>query len=85
MKKLYLKIGDEGKSVLKAQKLLKMSGSSIAVTGQYTVAMVSAVRSFQKKNGLEVTGKIDNITMKVLKKQNSLWKRFCKKFCGHKK
>ena len=84
MKKYNLKYGDEGVDVLEAQGLLRASGSGIALTGKFTVAMVSSVRSFQKKNGLEVTGKIDSKTMKALKKQNSLWKRICRKFCGHK-
>lgn len=84
MMKLNLKYGDEGVDVLEAQGLLRSAGSSIALTGKYTVAMVSAVRSFQKKNGLDPTGKVDSKTMKALKKQNSWFRRFCRKYCGHK-
>lgn len=84
MKNINLKYGDEGVDVLEVQGLLREVGSSIALTGQYSVAMISAVRSFQKKNGLEVTGKVDKTTYKLLKKQNSWLKKFFRKFCGHK-
>jgi len=59
--------GTEGKEVMEAQKLLKAAGSTITVNGKYTIGMVSAVKAFQKKNGLSVTGKIDTKTMNKLK------------------
>ena len=59
--------GAEGKEVLEAQKMLQAAGSTIKATGKYTIGMVSAVKSFQKKNGLAVTGKIDSKTMTKLK------------------
>ena len=61
-----LEIGAKGAEVTKCQKLLQAAGSSIKVTGEFSIGMASAVRSFQKKNGLEVTGKIDTKTMKKL-------------------
>lgn len=54
-----IKIGMEGKEVKECQKALKQAGSSIQMTGKFTIGMVSAVKSFQKKNGLKVTGVID--------------------------
>lgn len=67
MIKFMLKYGDENKEVMEAQKLLKAAGSTIALNGKYTIGMVSAVKAFQKKNGLNVTGKIDTKTMNKLK------------------
>lgn len=67
MIKFMLKYGDDCKEVMEAQKLLKAAGSTITVNGKYTIGMVSAVKAFQKKNGLNVTGKIDAKTMNKLK------------------
>lgn len=67
MIKFMLKYGDENKDVLEAQKLLKAAGSAITPNGKYTIGMISAVKAFQKKNGLVVTGKIDSKTMTKLK------------------
>lgn len=62
----FIGYGAEGKDVEEMQKLLQLSGSNIKVTGKYTIGMVSAVRAFQKKNKLPVTGAIDVKTMKAL-------------------
>ena len=67
MIKFMLKYGDENKDVMEAQKLLKATGSKIQLSGKFTIGMVSAVKAFQKKNGLAVTGKIDSKTMNKLK------------------
>lgn len=67
MIKFMLKYGDENKDVMEAQKLLKAAGSTIKLSGKYTIGMVSAVKAFQKKAGLAVTGKIDSKTMTKLK------------------
>lgn len=61
-----LKLNDKGPVVLKAQKLLQKAGSTIKATGVFTIGMLSAVRAFQKKNGLKVTGKIDARTFSKL-------------------
>ena len=58
--------GATGKEVERIQKILQKTGSTIKVNGKYTVGMMSAVRAFQKKNGLEATGKIDTKTMEKL-------------------
>lgn len=60
--KIYLELGDACPNVKKAQELLQKKGSTIKVTGRYTIGMVSAVKAFQKKNGLKVTGAIDQAT-----------------------
>ena len=54
-----MKYGATGEDVKTMQKALQKTGSTIKVTGEFTIGMVSAVKSFQKKNGLKVTGEID--------------------------
>ena len=54
-----IKLGAEGKEVKDCQKALKAAGSKIQLTGKFGIGMMSAVKSFQKKNGLTVTGEID--------------------------
>lgn len=61
-----LKYGMKGTEIKECQKLLKKAGSAVKVNGEFTIGMVSAVRAFQKKNGLEVTGIIDSKTFKKL-------------------
>lgn len=57
-----LKLHDGSKEVLDAQKMLATLGSTVQATGVYSIGTMSAVRSFQKKNGLDVTGIIDKKT-----------------------
>lgn len=61
-----MKINDEGVQVKEAQELLKKAGSTIKVTGVFSIGMYAAVKAFQKKNGLKVTGIIDSVTWKKL-------------------
>lgn len=58
--------GEAGARIKKAQKLLAKAGSSIKPNGIYTIGMVSAVKAFQKKHKLPVTGVIDAKTMNKL-------------------
>lgn len=58
--------GEAGGRVTKAQKLLAKAGSSIKPNGIYSIGMVSAVKAFQKKHKLPVTGVIDAKTMNKL-------------------
>ena len=60
--------GEAGGRVTKAQKLLAKAGSKIKPNGVYTIGMVSAVKAFQKKHKLPVTGVIDAKTMNELVK-----------------
>lgn len=62
----FPKIGDEGAEVLKFQKLLQKTGSTIKLTKKFTIGMASAIRSFQKKFGLVVTGELDTKTATAL-------------------
>ncbi len=57
-----MELGDKGPNVKKAQEMLHKVGSTIKVTGEFTIGMMSAIRSFQKKNGLAVTGIINKKT-----------------------
>ena len=58
--------GDKGPQIEEAQKLLKAAGSTIKVNGEFTIGMKSAVKCFQKKNGLVVNGIIDSKTWEKL-------------------
>ena len=66
IKKSVMRIGATGLRVEEAQKLLRLAGSTIQVNGVYSIGMYSAVKSFQKKNGLPATGVIDPKTMDKL-------------------
>lgn len=61
-----LKLNSEGLKVKEAQQLLRKAGSTIKVTGFYSIGMYAAVKAFQKRNGLKVTGEIDAMTWKKL-------------------
>ena len=65
-KVICLEFGDKNKDVEKAQQMLQKVGSTIKVTGEFTIGMTSAVKAFQKKNGLKVTGIIDKKTWDAL-------------------
>ena len=58
--------GEAGARIIKAQKLLAKAGSSIKPNGIYSIGMVTAVKAFQKKHKLPVTGVIDAKTMTKL-------------------
>lgn len=65
-----LKLHDRGPKVRKASELLAKHGSSIKPTDEFTIAMRSAVKAFQKKHGLELTCEVDKPTWKALKKKH---------------
>ena len=60
------KLNAEGKEVLEISKLLGKAGSSLKPTKKFNIGMLSAVKSFQKKNGLPVTGIVDKKTWEKL-------------------
>lgn len=66
------------KDILKAQKWLRNLGSSIKLTGKMSIGMETALCTFQRKNLLPITGKLDEITWKALKKANPWWKQLFK-------
>ena len=55
--------------ILKAQQMLKKLGSAVQITGVWSIGMKSAIRSFQKKYGLEITGELDRKTWRKLNKE----------------
>ena len=61
-----IKLGAKGKAVSDIQKLLQKAGSTIKVNGEFGIGMLSAVKAFQKKNGLKVTGTVDKKTLDKL-------------------
>lgn len=66
--KKYPVYGDEGKEVLKYQKLLQKTGSKIQLNGVFTIGMTTAIKSFQKKMKLKETGILDDKTVNALEK-----------------
>ena len=61
------KVGDSGDAVKKVQKRLKALGYySGSVDGSYGNGTKSAVKDFQKKNGLKTTGEVNSSTLKKL-------------------
>lgn len=66
LKFIPMKCGEKGTRVEKAQIQLAKAGSTIKPNAVYTIGMVSAVKAFQKKNGLKVTGVIDQKTWTAL-------------------
>lgn len=63
---ISLEYGDRGALVKAAQEMLAKTGSTIKISGIFTIGMNSAVRAFQRKNGLAVTGIINYTTWKKL-------------------
>ncbi len=57
-----IRMGARGELVIEAQKTLARLGNDIVVDGIFGPAMVLIVQSFQERNGLEVTGEIDEPT-----------------------
>ncbi len=61
------KYGDKGNAVKKVQKRLKKLGYySGGIDGDYGNGTKKAVRNFQKRNGLSVTGAVNSKTLKKL-------------------
>lgn len=67
------------KIIRKAQIYLRNAGSKITVNGKFTIGMTTAVSAFQRKHDLTVTGELDALTWRALKRENSLWKRIKRK------
>lgn len=61
-----IKLGAQGKEIRDCQKALRAAGSTIQINGKFGIGMFSAVKAFQKKNNLKVTGEIDLKTMAKL-------------------
>lgn len=51
-----ISLGDTGDIVKDIQERLALLGSTVKPTGVFTIGMLSAVKSWQKKNKLQVTG-----------------------------
>lgn len=69
MKKV-IKLGAEGIDVKKIQQLLAKAGSTIKPNGVFGIGMLSAVKAFQKRNNIKVTGVVDAATFKKLEAYN---------------
>lgn len=53
-----ISIGDSSDIVKDIQERLALLGSKVKATGKFTIGMLSAVKCWQKKNKLKVTGNI---------------------------
>lgn len=73
-----LRIGDNGPDVKKIAAALKKYGSTIKPTAVYTIGMLSAVRSFQKKHDLPVTGIVDKKTWDKLMMPTPIFRKASK-------
>lgn len=61
------KEGSEGKGVAEIQVRLRTLGYNVEqIDGKYTKNTVKAVKLFQKKQGLELTGVVDEVTYQAL-------------------
>lgn len=61
--------GDQGKAVRQAERQLDRLGYDVGkVDGQYDAATAAAVAQFQRRNELDVTGRIDDRTAKTIDK-----------------
>ena len=69
MKKV-ITLGATGIDVKKIQQLLAKAGSTIKPNGVFGIGMLSAVKAFQKRNNLKVTGTVDAATLKKLEAYN---------------
>lgn len=67
-----LKLFDKGPKVRLASELLSQHGSKLQPTDEFSIAMLSSVKGFQKKHGMSMTGTIDKKTWKQLKKKHKV-------------
>jgi len=51
-------LGDKGDIVKDIQERLALLGSKVKATGEFNIGTLSAVKSWQKKNKLQVSGEI---------------------------
>ncbi|MBV7412490.1 peptidoglycan-binding protein [Dermabacteraceae bacterium TAE3-ERU27] len=61
-----IKLGDRGEAVITVQKLLVKNGVSLRVDGSFGATTESAVKDFQRREGLTVDGIVGDSTMKRL-------------------
>lgn len=57
-----IRLGSDAPQVKAAQKMLAAHGSTIKPNGIFGIGMLSAVKAFQKRVGLKITGVIDKKT-----------------------
>jgi len=53
-----ISMGDESEIVKDIQERLALLGSKVQATGKFGIGMLSAVKSWQRKNKLQVTGNV---------------------------
>lgn len=64
--------GDRGDLVYQLQDMLAGAGSGLTVDGIFGIGTLSAVKSFQKRNGLDVDGVVGPKTWAKLLEQNNI-------------
>ena len=58
--------GSKGTAVVELQESLYKLGYLSEITGEFDNATVEAVKNFQRRNGLNATGKADNTTQRAI-------------------
>ena len=61
-----MRMGEKSGRVAKARKLLAKAGSTLKEGDTFDIGMLSAVKAFQKRMGLQVNGAVDAATMNAL-------------------
>jgi len=59
-------LGDKNSTVKDIQERLALLGSKVKATGEFNIGTLSAVKSWQKKNKLKITGEITAAQYKKL-------------------
>ena len=80
-----VRIGDEGDLVKDIQERLALLGSKVKATGVFNIGTMSAVKSWQKKHNLQVSGEMSAFQYQKLTTMTDLLKKPVKKKVTRKK
>lgn len=80
-----VRIGDEGDLVKDIQERLALLGSKVKVTGVFNIGTMSAVKSWQKKHNLQVSGEMSAFQYQKLTTMTDPMKKPVKKKVTRKK
>ena len=80
-----VRIGDEGDLVKDIQERLALLGSKVKATGVFNIGTMSAVKSWQKKHKLQVSGEMSAFQYQKLTTMTDPLKKPIKKKATRKK
>ena len=78
-------LGDKGDYVKDIQERLALLGSAVKATGEFNIGTLSAIKAWQKKNKLRVSGKISAFQYNKLVDMTDPLKKPAKKRTAKKK